>query len=150
MQWWDAPFLDIYFCNNQSIVYGRSFHYGMSASAGDERQTPNESLNKQYQLCSSLNSTEIYDLYCYSAGEMIIKLYIGWCTCTQYWAPYPSNYPPFLFLSLQISLSSKLRRFHGNNHEILIELKCLFRIENKWYECMQLGRFLNTFIGGWL
>lgn len=34
---------------------------------------PNESLNKQYQLCFCIQfPKEIYDLFCYSAGEIII------------------------------------------------------------------------------
>lgn len=51
-----------------------------------ERRPPNETLNKQYQLCSALNSTLMYDLFCYSTGEIIIKLYIGWRSLSQYFA----------------------------------------------------------------
>lgn len=51
--------------------------------------------NINYALHS--NSSKIYDLFCYSAGEIIIKLYIAWCTCSlNIQLLYPSSLSPYI------------------------------------------------------
>lgn len=64
-----------------------------------ERRPPNETLNKQYQLCYALNSTLMYDIFCYSTGEIIIKLYIGWRSLSQHFAHIgQQQYIPLILL----------------------------------------------------
>lgn len=100
----------------------------------------NESRNKQYQLCSAFSSTEIYDLFCYSAGEIIIKLYnIGWCgTCSPVFSQISIRWPAIdlvffvWFLYFLCHINRKLltvASISQHNRKIFMEIN--------WNVCLQ-------------